>query len=87
MRVDLRVEALCVAHVLKDPGPQVGEAAVLGQHQPRPGVALHHVQGRDGHGAAHLKDRYKNTASRCELHFDERKSEVIDKYLVAKKKM
>lgn len=56
VRADVRVEALGVAHMLEDPGPQVGEATVLGQHKPRPGVALHHVQGRDGHGATHLDD-------------------------------
>lgn len=58
VRADVRVEALGVAHVLEDPGAQVGEAAVLGQHQPGPGVALHHVQGRDGHGAPHLGDTW-----------------------------
>lgn len=70
VRVDVRVEALGVAHVLEDPGPQVGEAAVLGQHQPGPGVALHHVQGRDGHSAAHLGDR-RNTGGSWSSNQDE----------------
>lgn len=49
-----RVQAFGVADVLEDPSAKVHEAAVLGQHQPGPGVTLGHVQGGDGHGAAHL---------------------------------
>lgn len=50
----MRVQALGVADVLEDPRSEVGEAAVLRQHQPRPGVTLDHIQGRDCNGTPHL---------------------------------
>lgn len=39
------VQAFCVADMLKNPGSEICQAAVLGQHQPRPRVTLCHIQG------------------------------------------
>lgn len=48
------VQAFGIADMLEDPGSEICQAAVLGQHQSWPRVALCHIQGWDSHGAAHL---------------------------------
>lgn len=53
-RVDVRVQTFGVADVLQDPGSEIGQACVLGQHQAWPWVTLRHVEGRDSHGTTHL---------------------------------
>ena len=66
------VEALGVADVLQERGPQVGQAAVLRQHQSGPRVSLRHVQRRDSHGSAHLRERERererHTRTRTHTH-------------------
>lgn len=52
--MDVGVKAFGVADVLEDPSSKVHQAAVLGQHQPRPRVTLSHIKGRDRHGTPNL---------------------------------
>lgn len=52
--MDVGVQAFGVTDVLEDPGSKVRQAAVLRQHQPRPGVTLGHIKGRDSHGTPNL---------------------------------
>lgn len=48
-------QAPAAANMSQHPSPQVGEAAVLGQHNAGPRVALGHVQSCDGHCTTHLR--------------------------------
>ena len=54
MSVDVWVQAFGVADMLKDPSSKVGQAAVLRQHEPWPGVTLGHIQGWDSHSTPNL---------------------------------
>lgn len=53
--MDVGVQAFGVADVLEDPSAKVCQAAVLREHQPRPGVTLSHIKGRDSHGTPNLR--------------------------------
>lgn len=66
--MDVGVQAFGVADVLEDPSSKVCQAAVLREHQPRPGVTLSHIKGRDSHGTPNLMHNINGFTSEEPCH-------------------